>query len=52
MDSERERCLVRDCDPVDGAWTAWSRDEMTEGFFGQALCPYSIERMLHRKWGK
>ena len=26
VDSEREQCTVRDCDPVDGAWTAWSRD--------------------------
>ena len=26
VDSEGEECSVRDCDPVDGAWTAWSRE--------------------------
>ena len=24
--AEREACSVRDCDPVDGAWAAWSRE--------------------------
>ena len=39
MDAEVERCLVRDCDPVDGAWTAWSREVVNDMGLGCA-CHY------------
>ena len=48
MDAEVERCLVRHCDPVDGAWTAWSRERLTDMGLGCAY--HDITYVMCLRW--
>jgi hypothetical protein len=56
VETESENCSVRECDPVDGAWTVWSREEDSTNFtrffcccFTQTTCCLQPIMKLARK---